>query len=369
MTALIAELLPRYNAVVLGAGPSGSTVATALARGSLTVLMIEEQRKHTFKVGESLPGIARRVISGAGFPNVFRKVSQIKCSGNRSCWGSPKMRLRPGFIDPYGGGVHVDRAEFDEELVRESEAAGTKVLSGARFLRSVRSKASWSIFLRYGRQICNVECDSIVDCTGRRACFARTQSIQRVVIDKQVAVVAVLSGQGVNDDDLTTTIETVPEGWWYSARIPNSRRVVVFFTDGDLLRKLHARSSEGFSSLMRQSIHVRKFLSLPYRIERHPAIVLADTSYLTTAAGSGWCAAGDAAAALDPLGSSGIIDAVKSGSAAASLVLAGFKDIEGYSLMMSDKAKTNIKTRRSYYQMETRWPCAPFWARRRENRV
>jgi flavin-dependent dehydrogenase len=352
--------------MVLGAGPSGSAAATALTRRALTVLIVEEQKTRTFKVGESLPGFARKVIVGAGFPNVLPRVSQIRCSGNRSCWGSSEMRLRPGLLDPYGGGIHVDRAELDEELVRASVTAGAQVLTGARFIRSTRSQAGWSVFLQYNGQFRTVKCDSVVDCTGRRACFARTQSKHRIIIDKQVAAVSVLSGKGVSDADLTTTIEAVPEGWWYSTRIPNSRRIVVFFTDGDLLRKLHARSSEVFFSLMRRTIYVRKFLSAGYDVERPPAVVLADTSYLTTAAGRGWCAAGDAAAALDPLGSAGVIDALKSGSAAARLVLSGFKDSEDYSLRVRDRAETNIKTRRAYYLMEGRWPRAPFWARRHE---
>jgi flavin-dependent dehydrogenase len=121
------EPLTRYDAVVLGAGPSGSATALALARGGLTVLIVEEQRRCTFKVGESLPGVAGKVIGGAGFAGVLQKVSHIKCSGNRSSWGSSEIRLRPGLLNPYGGGVHVDRAQLDKELLGESIAAGTHV--------------------------------------------------------------------------------------------------------------------------------------------------------------------------------------------------------------------------------------------------
>jgi flavin-dependent dehydrogenase len=119
---------------------------------------------------------------------------------------------------------------------------------------------------------------------------------------------------------------------------------------------------------MRQSTHIREFLDLGYVIGCKPKVVLADTSYLTHSAGDGWCAARDAAAALDPLASAGIVNAVKSGSAAARLVLSGFKHIDDYSKATVARAKADIETRRSYYHLETRWPHSSFWACRHDNR-
>jgi flavin-dependent dehydrogenase len=237
-----------------------------------------------------------------------------------------------------------------------------------RFDHGTRSKGGWILSLRCGESLYSVDCDSVIDCTGRKACFARTHGAERIVVDRQVAIVSVLSGNDVSDDDLTTTIETTRDGWWYSARIPNQKRVVVFFSDGKLLSGLRVRSSEGFARLMRQSRHINGFLDCGYGIGRSPEVVLADTSHLTRSAGAGWCAAGDAAAALDPLASAGIVNAVQSGSAAARLVLSGFKNIGDYSSATVARAKADIETRRSYYLMEARWPREPFWAHRRESR-
>ena len=361
------HLKPGYDAVVLGSGPAGSVAATALARQSLAVLLVEAQEAISFKVGESIPGIAGSVLSRAGFPDVLNQVAQIRSSGNRSSWGSPELHLRSGMLDPYGGGTHLDRAQFDLELVRESARAGAQLARGVRFDHTTRSNRRWTISFRSGGKVYSVECDSIVDCTGRKAYFARTQGAHRIVVDRQVAIVSVLSGDAIADSDLTTTIEATRNGWWYSARIPNQKRVVVFFSEGNLLRGLGARSSEGFSHLMRQSMHIREFPERGYSFGRNPEVVLADTSYLTRSAGDGWCAAGDAAAALDPLASAGIVNAVKSGAEAARLVLSGFKNIDDYSNAIIAAAQADVETRRSYYLLESRWPREPFWARRRES--
>jgi flavin-dependent dehydrogenase len=359
------DLRDIYDAVVLGGGPAGATAAAVLSRASLSVLLAEEKDdNNAFKVGETLPGIASRVMTQAGFCGVLRNVAKLNCSGNRSSWGSSSIEIRPGLLNPYGGGSHLDRAQFDRELLCNAVTAGVEVLPGARFAQCERSHTGWMLLLNRGRNMHRVRCNSVIDCTGRKACFARAQGVQRVAVDKQVAVAAVLSGDAVADDDLTTTIEASRDRWWYSARIPLGKRVVVYFSDGDLLRIQAARSSAGFLRLMEQGAQMREFLMAGYTVAQAPLTVLADTSYLNKAAGDGWCAAGDAAAALDPLASAGIIDAIQGGSAAATVVLSGFKNAEKHSADVIERARANIETRRAYYAIETRWADAPFWARR-----
>jgi flavin-dependent dehydrogenase len=358
-------LKPRayYDVIVLGAGPAGSTAAFTLARRSLSVLVVEPQVSTSFKVGESVPGVIGAVLTRAGFPHILRRVPQLKCSGNRSSWGSADLHVRPAMLDPYGGGAHLDRSHFDRELLRESIAAGAQVWHDMRFDHATRSNI-WTVFLRSGAKLHAIECNAVIDCTGRNAYFARKLGVTRIVLDKQVAVASVFLEEGLMDDDLTTTIEAAREGWWYTARIPERRRVVVFFTDGSLLRGLHMRTSQGFVEFVRQSKYIREFLNRSYRVLGHPVAFQAETSYLTCSAGDAWCAAGDSAAALDPLASAGIVNAVNGGFAAARLVLGGFNNVDDYTRATVEQAKTDAETRRAYYLMEGRWPTAPFWASR-----
>lgn len=357
----------RYDVIVLGGGPAGSTTAALLARKAVSVLVVEEKERGLgFKVGETVPGVAGATLARAGFPGLLQKVPQLRCSGNRSSWGSPKLHSRPGLLDPYGGGAHLDRARLDLELLRESAAAGAQILHGARFESAEKSKGIWTIRLRRGSELLSIGCDSVVDSTGRKACFAQSRGARRVMVDRQIAIVSLFSAANIEDDDLTTTIEATPTGWWYSARLPGQKRIVAFFTDGGLLSRLDVRSTDGFIALMRRSAHVVEFLRRGYSHARTPTVLLANTSYLMHSAGDGWCAAGDAASALDPLASAGIVNAISAGSRAASLVLSGFKNTEDYSGEARDKAMSDIRIRQSYYRMETRWPREPFWVLRQQ---
>ena len=51
-----------YDAIVIGGGPGGSTVATVLARADRQVLLLEKEKFPRFHVGESLLHFAFDVV-------------------------------------------------------------------------------------------------------------------------------------------------------------------------------------------------------------------------------------------------------------------------------------------------------------------
>jgi flavin-dependent dehydrogenase len=84
--------------------------------------------------------------------------------------------------------------------------------------------------------------------------------------------------------------------------------------------------------------------------------------------GDGWIAAGDAAAAYDPLSSHGIGSALAGGRQAADAVAAHL-DGDGAAFtnyrerLLAEYARY-LWTRDGYYRDERRWSGAPFWERR-----
>jgi flavin-dependent dehydrogenase len=86
--------------------------------------------------------------------------------------------------------------------------------------------------------------------------------------------------------------------------------------------------------------------------------------------GEGWLAAGDAAIALDPLSSQGILSALYSGLKAAKAVigvLAGDRDaLLQYDVSILKLYTQFLRDRRLYYGVERRWPERLFWKTRRE---
>jgi flavin-dependent dehydrogenase len=349
-----------FDVVILGGGPAGSAAARQLAKSAVSVLIIEENPVAEFKIGETIPGIADVYFARAGFANLFKTIPRLRCSGNQSAWGSEELHFRSSLLDPYGGGSHIDRLKFDEALLAEAVSAGARLLRGVHLRAWERRNNGWQITLppRAG----TVNCEAIIDCTGRKAVFARSQEARRVVFDKQIAAITLMDSS--SDMDLSTTIEATEIGWWYSAKVPDGKRVVALFSDIDLCIAFGVRSAKGMADLIRATRHISTFLERGGGVEGPPKIVLADTAYLSASAGYGWCAAGDSAMSSDPLASMGIMNAIKAGSDAALLVMADFSGSRAYSDAVAESAMSHIKQRRAYCRMETRWPDSPFWVRR-----
>ena len=56
----------RFDAVILGGGPAGSSAARNLAQNGGSVLIVEEKPAARFKIGETVPGIAENSVRPRG---------------------------------------------------------------------------------------------------------------------------------------------------------------------------------------------------------------------------------------------------------------------------------------------------------------
>src|SRR5689334_1732696 len=63
---------PSYDAVVIGGGPGGSTVATTLARKGRSVLVVEREKFPRFHVGESLLPFSLPIFDRLGVHDKIR---------------------------------------------------------------------------------------------------------------------------------------------------------------------------------------------------------------------------------------------------------------------------------------------------------
>jgi flavin-dependent dehydrogenase len=171
-------------------------------------------------------------------------------------------------------------------------------------------------------------------------------------------------------DDRQTLVEATENGWWYSARLPDSRLVVAYMTDADLLPKGRIPVSEYWQDQLERAPNTRFRTS-----GRMPGMSLrsfAANSYrLDRVTGNNWLVAGDAAIALDPLSSQGIYRALESGLLAAnaieSCLLGDPSALEEYARWTQRSFDKYLSIRTVTYGREQRWASSPFW-QRRQNR-
>jgi flavin-dependent dehydrogenase len=161
-------------------------------------------------------------------------------------------------------------------------------------------------------------------------------------------------------------LEAVEDGYWYAAPQPGGVLVVALVTDADIaLVGGRVGLSERFTAALGRTRHVTARCA-GMTAESPPRIVRADSGLLVPGNGEGWHAVGDAALATDPLAGNGVVRALRGAVDAAKRVDAGLAGQVGEQPPALDaRLPDYIDRRASYYALESRWPDALFWARRR----
>jgi flavin-dependent dehydrogenase len=363
----------RFDVAVIGCGPAGSAAALALARAGVRTALIGHPPTGDDAIGESLAPSATTLLKRLGLFTAFLTTNPLPCYANRSSWGGRGVLTEHDFIrDRDGNGWHVDRRRFDAMLLQTARDAGACYLGGAR-LRAVEggSPSGWRLQFAHEADRTAIRARFAIDASGRASAFARRLGVPRRRLDRLLAAVAFLEPKGESAPDSSTLVEAAGDGWWYSATLPDGRMVAACLTDADLPAARQARSAQGWLALLKETAYTRdRVHENHYCLRAAPRLVAAGNSLLGQCEGPGWLAAGDAAAAYDPLSSHGIGAALAGGMQAAEAARAG---LAGESLASATYGEQVARSYaryllewHAYYAQETRWPDSPFWRRRHQ---
>ncbi|MFG2339866.1 tryptophan 7-halogenase [Streptomyces yangpuensis] len=360
-----AATAPPYDAVVAGGGPAGAAAALALRRAGRTVLLADAATGPP-PLGEALPAAARVLLRDLAADDVDER-HHLPCYANLSAWGSDDLAAQDSILDPHGHGWHLDRVRFDRGLRERARLLGTDVAERTTARPSGRAgDGTWTVELRGPCERRTVRCRWLVDATGRRAGLATAAGARRTSHDRLVALCLTLHPPTTSAPDASTLVEAAPDGWWYTALLPAGHRLLARYTDADLPAARHG--GPGLLTDVARTRHIGARVS-PHpwpatAVRRAPA----HTVRLDTVHGGGWVAAGDAAAAFDPLSSQGILTALYTGMRAGQAVhdhLDGDRTaFTRYAAELDTITAVHLRNRRTFYGLEDRWPRHAFWRRR-----
>ncbi|MCB0321244.1 MAG: FAD-dependent monooxygenase, partial [Bdellovibrionales bacterium] len=209
----------------------------------------------------------------------------------------------------------------------------------------------------------------LVDATGRRSVLANQLGSSRHYFDKQIALVAVFHTPKACDSERHILIESTPSGWWYSSHLPENRRVVMFFTDGDLISTEKRSLSQTLQQRLRETDHTSRILyQYDYQPCFDPWVERAGNSIQNRIAGGNWLSVGDAAATFNPITAQGLITAfrfvLKAREALALAIRAGSPISLHYHNAYREHFTKICKLQFELFQQETRWPKSTYWKRR-----
>lgn len=360
--------MSEFDVIVAGGGPAGAAAALTLLRYTTRrVALVEESRYEGARVGETVPAGVLPLLAYLGVDAAFRADGHLSAYGSQAAWGSSYAVSRDFLFTGRGDGWHLDRARFDRTLAEQVRAAGGTVLAPARVLECGGAPGAWTVAVAgRGEAPRELRARFVVDATGKRASVARRLGARREVHDRMVGVTGYWTGEG-GDRAHVTLVETVPDGWWYSAALPDGRLVAALMTDVGVVRARWLQRPDRLQAMLADAPRTRERLA-GTRLSGPPTVRPAYSQVLQPAAAAGWIAAGDAAASFDPLSSMGIGHALSSGIEAARVAHAalehGGEAGAAYTAAVARHFREFLSLRRAHYAAEQRWPDAPFWASR-----
>ena len=326
-----------YDALIIGAGPAGSSAATILAGYGRRVLVLEREKFPRYHIGESLIPFSFGPLERLGLIPHLKKSRFIKKYS--VCFVQADGTATQPFYffnrydrDTIAQSWQVTRAEFDQMLVEHARSKGAEVreeMTVTELLRDEDGRVTGARAKDKAGRVTDHRAKITLDCTGKEAfSAARNGWRRRDPYLNKVAVWTYYKGskreQGI--DEGQTTVAFVPDkGWFWHIPLHDDMVSVGVVAEGKYLSRDGVRDpKEMFHREVGQNRWIEDHLSTGASTGQY--WVTSEYSYhVEHCASPGLLLVGDALAFLDPVFSSGVMLALKSGVLAADAVNAGIE--------------------------------------------
>ena len=316
-----------WDAIVIGGGPSGSSAAAILAEYGHRVLVLEREKFPRYHIGESLIPFTYQPLERLGL------IPKMKSSGFVKKYSvvfiSPNGKASQPFYfynrydrESVAQTWQVLRSEFDEMLLNNAREKGATVIEEIAVKELLREgdRVVGVRAMRKGGEVVEFRAPITIDCSGKEA-FTAVRNGWRTK-DPYLNKVAVWtyykgSKREPGIDEGATTVAYVPEkGWFWHIPQHNDMLSVGVVAEGKYLTRDGVREPEKiFKREIEQNVWMKDHLSVGEQVG--PYYILNEyTQHARHCGSEGLLLAGDAFAFLDPVFSSGVMLALKSGTLA-----------------------------------------------------
>lgn len=323
-----------YDVIIIGGGPAGSCSSAILAEYGHRVLVIEREKFPRYHIGESLIPFTFGPLERIGMIPKLKtshfvkkySVTFVQPDGRRS---QPFYFFNRYDRETVAQTWQVLRSEFDQMLLDNAREKGAEVREETK-VRKLLMEGETVIGVeaedKQG-QVYNIYAKITLDCTGKEAFTANRRGWRTP--DPHLNKIAVWtyyrgSKREAGIDEGTTTVAYVPEkGWFWHIPQHDDMVSVGVVAEGKYLTRDGVRDPK---AIFEREVRENRW------IEEHLAIGESTGEYFLTSeysrhsrhcAAPGLLLVGDAFAFLDPVFSSGVMLALKSGHLAGEAVHEG----------------------------------------------
>ncbi len=334
----------RPDVVVIGGGPAGATTATLIAQRGYRVQLFERETFPRFHIGESLIPETYWVLKRLNMLPKMQRSHFVKKHSVQFVNANGKLSAPFYFWDnkPHECSQtwQVVRSEFDQMMLDNAREHGVDVQEGVHVLEVLfdGARARGVRIRTKDGATREVPASVVVDASGQAALLQNRFKLR--VWDPMLNKGAIWTyWEGAyrdtgRDEGATMVLQTVSRnGWFWYIPLHNNIVSVGIVAPFDFLFKGRVSHEQTYQEQVDACPVVRDRVSQATRVTGYFAT--RDYSYRSTrVAGDGWVLVGDAFGFLDPLYSSGVLLALRSGEMAADAIVEGLAagDVSGAQL-------------------------------------
>ncbi|MHB1305972.1 MAG: NAD(P)/FAD-dependent oxidoreductase [Limisphaerales bacterium] len=316
--------LNEHDVLVIGGGPAGAASAAILAEHGHRVLVIEREKFPRYHVGESLIPFTFQPLERLGLVPRMKESAFVKKYSVQFVSASGKASQPFYFFNRYDRDTvaqtwQVLRSEFDEMVLNHARDRGATVLEETAVKELLRENGRVTGVRTQNRagEVREFRAPITLDCSGKEA-FAAVRNQWRIR-DPHLNKVAVWTYyRGAKRDEGldagATTVAFVPEkGWFWYIPQHNDMISVGVVAEGKYLTREGVKSPEAiFQREIGQNVWIQEHLA-PGE-QTGPYFITSEyTHHSRHCYSDGLLLVGDAYCFLDPVFSSGVLLALKSG--------------------------------------------------------
>lgn len=314
---------PTFDCVVMGAGPGGATAANVVAEQGFSTLLVERDALPRFHVGESLMPETYWIFERLGILDELQRVGFTRKNGVQFVNADDKESRPFIFSDhddrPCSETWHVQRSKFDQLLVDKAAERGATVQDRTRVLEiDIRDSGNHRLVLQTadGQQQ-EIWTRVLADASGQSSLIANRLGLKTYYPDlRKAAIWGYFENATRNPADqpeVTCILQThSKDAWFWYIPLGDGTVSVGLVGDNDFLLKREGTSEETMQTEIANCPGIQRRLASAQRIGK--LHVAKEFSYDTSRkAGQGWVLIGDAGGFIDPIYSSGVFLAMKSG--------------------------------------------------------